>query len=69
MPRPENPGQQGRDRAPGQQTPREDRGRSAEARDPNRPIDPETGEKMPLPDRHPDRSDEEAPESPEDTGA
>ena len=28
--------------------PKENRGRSAEARDPNRPIDPETGEKEGL---------------------
>jgi hypothetical protein len=28
--------------------PRDDRGRSDEARDPNRPIDPETGEKEGL---------------------
>ena len=36
-------------------------GRSGEARDPNRPIDPETGEKEPLPPRFPE---DEAPEEP-----
>jgi len=45
-----------------EQADKENMGRSAEARDPDRPVDPVTGEKMPLPPRYPDRPDDELEE-------